>query len=113
MYKPQITTVLSISHRATGIVLSAGLYALGISQLLVNTNWANQLVSLQAICPNTFLAAKLAIIGSFYYHSFNGLRHSAWDLGKGYQLKHLYTTGYLVLALTVIATVLTATTLNV
>lgn len=107
MYKPQITTVLSLTHRTTGIVLSGALYSLGISQLLINDSWANQLTGLYGICPNVYLAAKLALVGSFYYHLFNGVRHLAWDLGKGYELKQLYATGYLVLLLSVIATVVT------
>lgn len=107
MYKPQITTVLSITHRMTGIGLSVPLYALGISQLMVNTNWSNQLVELQSICPNTFLAVKLLIVSSFYYHLFNGVRHLSWDLGKGYQLKQLYASGYTVIVLSLIATIIT------
>lgn len=106
-YKPQVTTVLSITHRGTGLCLSTALYAFGVSQFLVNNNWSNQLVSLQSICPNVFLATKFLIIGSFYYHALNGVRHLAWDLGKGFQLKQLYASGYAVILLSVILTAIT------
>uniref|UniRef100_A0A6M2E4B8 Putative succinate dehydrogenase cytochrome b subunit n=1 Tax=Amblyomma tuberculatum TaxID=48802 RepID=A0A6M2E4B8_9ACAR len=37
------------------------------------------------------------------YHTFNGMRHMAWDLGLGFGLKELYATGYFVLALSLAA----------
>lgn len=106
-YQPQLTWLLSLTHRATGLGLSGGLYAFGISQLLVNNNWANQLTSLQAFCPNTFLAAKFLIVSSFYFHLFNGVRHLSWDLGKGFQLKQLYASGYAVLILSAVLSAIT------
>ena len=105
--KPQITTILSLTHRTTGLALTAPLYAMGIAQLIVNNHWANQLIYLQANCPNVFLAAKLLIVSSFYYHLLNGMRHLAWDLGKGYELKLLYASGYAVILISLILTAIT------
>lgn len=43
----------------------------------------------------------LFILGtSLAFHTFNGVRHLAWDYGYGFKLKQLYTTGYVVLGLT-------------
>lgn len=33
----------------------------------------------------------------FAFHSFNGVRHLIWDLGKELTLKGVYRTGYIVL----------------
>jgi succinate dehydrogenase (ubiquinone) cytochrome b560 subunit len=49
------------------------------------------------------LKAPLAAAASF--HSFNGLRHLAWDWGYAMSLKGVYNTAYAVLAATAVSTV--------
>jgi len=44
--------------------------------------------------------------GALFFHLFNGIRHLAWDMGWGYELKQVYTSGYAVLVLTALATVI-------
>lgn len=108
IYKPQITTILSITHRISGIGLGLPLYAMGIAQLFNNQPWAMQVDALQAACPAAFAAFKLAVIAGISYHTFNGVRHLCWDLGHGFSLKQLYTSGYLVIVLSIAATILGA-----
>lgn len=43
------------------------------------------------------VATKFAIAMPFTFHSFNGLRHLSWDLGKTFQNKTVITTGYVML----------------
>ena len=44
---------------------------------------------------------------SLFYHLCNGIRHLAWDIGWGFELKTVYATGWTVvaasLALTLVA----------
>ena len=96
VYKPQLTSVLSILHRITGI-------GLGIGTLLL----AWWLVS-AAYGPDHFEAAqsfigscfgRLLLFGftfSLFYHLCNGIRHLFWDAGWGFQLKTAYASGWLV-----------------
>ena len=99
-YRPQITSVLSILHRATGIALSVG------SLLLV---W--WLVAIEAggrvfAATSWLLASSLGIAllagwsVAFFYHLSNGVRHLAWDAGYGFDIKSAYRSGYAVLAMT-------------
>lgn len=70
IYKPQMTTVLSISHRFTGLGLSVLLYAGGISALASQqTNFAQVIQSIQSsVSPSLLLALKvLAGIESIGY----------------------------------------------
>lgn len=96
IYRPQLTSVLSITHRGTGVALCVGLLAL--------TYW---LVSL-AIGPAAYAQAQ-AIAGSFFgrlllflwtfaffYHLANGIRHLFWDAGMGLDLETAYATGKIV-----------------
>lgn len=106
IYKPQITSVLSILHRATGIVL-------GIGTLLL-TYW---LVA-AAAGPEAYALAQ-AIIGSWFgllclfgwtaalfYHLCNGIRHLFWDAGYGYELETVDKSGWMVLIATGVLTIL-------
>ena len=58
-----------------------------------------------------FLASWLGIlilIGftvALFYHFCNGLRHLAWDAGRGFELPAMHRNGWLVVAGTVILTV--------
>jgi succinate dehydrogenase cytochrome b556 subunit len=42
------------------------------------------------------------------YHLLNGVRHLAWDLGKGFKIPELYKSGYVVLGLSVISALVLA-----
>ncbi|RWS07296.1 mitochondrial complex succinate-ubiquinone oxidoreductase subunit C-like protein [Dinothrombium tinctorium] len=100
---PPLTTVLSISHRLTGLSLSVLVYGWGISEIYARSNFAQQLDMLQATFPSSFLATiKFLVITSFAFHFLNGIRHLAWDMGYGFTLKELYLSGYVVLSITLI-----------
>ncbi len=43
---------------------------------------------------------------AFCYHLCNGIRHLFWDMGKGFELKDLYFSGYMVLGLSSVLTLL-------
>lgn len=108
IYKPQLTSVLSIMHRFTGMALSSSVL------LLCWAVWALRSGSDQYDCllhNLTTWYGKTFLIGlafSFNYHLLNGVRHLVWDAGKGYDLKTVYKSGILVLAGALILTVVTA-----
>ena len=104
VYRPQITSVLSITHRATGIVLSLGTVLLVL--------W----VMAAAAGPDTYAIAQacagswlgyLFLFGysaSLFYHLLNGIRHLFWDAGYGFELETVTRTGWAVLVGTVVLT---------
>lgn len=106
VYKPQLTSTLSIFHRITGVGVSAVLYAGGIGALFYKGYSVPDFLQLvqDYIHPFLITATKTAIGGSLIYHTLNGVRHLIWDVGYGFQLKHLYLSGYIVVALTAIGT---------
>lgn len=106
IYKPQLTSTLSILHRATGLGASAVLYAGGIAALFSTSHNFPEIVGIiQNTVPHSLLlVTKTALGGSIIYHTLNGIRHLVWDMGYGFQLKHLYISGYVVVALTAIGT---------
>ena len=105
IYRPQITSVLSITHRATGVVLSLGALFLVI--------W----LVMAASGPEGFDAAQ-AYAGSWlgyiflfgfsvclFYHLLNGIRHLFWDLGHGFELETVTRTGWAVVIGSILLTV--------
>ena len=53
------------------------------------------------------------LVGTVWYHTLNGIRHLAWDLGYGYGIPDMYRTGWAVLAGTAVMTALTVIVLLV
>jgi succinate dehydrogenase (ubiquinone) cytochrome b560 subunit len=110
IYKFQLTSMLSITHRATGMGLGVLLYAFGVNACLSNnTNWTRQLEWMHSVLPSWSLySLKVIIATSLGYHFVNGIRHLLWDMGYGFSLKELYSSGYFVIGITVIMAVLAA-----
>src|SRR5262245_19672260 len=104
VYRWQLTSVMSILHRATGIALSVGAIYLAI--------W----VMCAALKPDTYAAFQgfnTSILGrlllggwlfSAFYHLCNGIRHLFWDAGYGFEIKDAYRSGWVVVAVSLIAT---------
>ena len=93
IYKWQISSLLSITHRIVGVVniLAITLICFWIISLLLGE--ANYL-SLQLILKSFF--GKFLIISlcwTFSFHILNEIRHLAWDLGYGFDLKISKITG--------------------
>ena len=104
VYTWQLTSVLSILHRATGIALAVGALYLAL--------WVMCAMSPQAYSHfqsfNTSLLGRFVLGGwlfSAFYHLCNGIRHLFWDAGYGFELKDAYRSGWLVVGVSLIATV--------
>ena len=105
VYKPQLTSVLSITHRATGIALAVGTLLL-VCWLLAAATGESAFEDVQAF--NGSWIGKLLLFGwsyALFYHMCNGLRHLFWDAGKGLELETAYMTGRLVVAASIVLTV--------
>lgn len=86
---------LSILHRVTGVALSIG--------LLLFAYWLVALSSgrdayEQARVVFAHPLTKAALIGfsfAFFYHLLNGVRHLAWDTGRGLERKSARMSGWI------------------
>lgn len=108
VYRPQLTSVLSIMHRLTGIGLSAGLLVLIYWLYALNSGpfaYARLIAFMQT---KPFAVLLVLWIFAFYYHLANGLRHLVWDIGRGFELKQVYASGWLVVGLASVATAVSA-----
>ena len=106
IYKPQITSVLSISHRLSGIFLSLGLLAMFAFVLLLGMG--QNYYELWKYFSNS-LIGELILMGwvvALFFHMFNGVRHLFWDYGLGLSLSVAKWTGILVCVATIVISVL-------
>lgn len=104
IYRPQITSVLSILHRITGVALSAGLL-LGVWWFLAAATGDGYFAVVDGLV--TSWIGTLVMLGSLWalmYHFCNGIRHLYWDTGKGFELETVRKTGQAVIAGSVILT---------
>lgn len=106
VYAPQLTSILSILNRLTGLALSAGT-ALLVWWLVAAATGPRAFGTVQAFVaspPGLFLLFGWTV--ALFYHFFAGLRHLAWDAGYGYDLRHTHATGWAVVIATAAATLL-------
>jgi len=105
VYRPQITTVLSITHRATGIVLSLGCVFLVLWLLAAAAG--PRTFEIAQDCAGSALGYVFLFVFSvaLFYHLLNGIRHLFWDMGHGFEMETATRTGW---AVVVGAVVLTA-----
>lgn len=98
IYKPQLTSMLSISHRLTGLALGLGTLFL-VWWLIAAATGDAAFATAQAFFGSWL--GLLLLFGwtySFFFHLCNGVRHLMWDTGHGLDLHTAYTTGWAVLA---------------
>lgn len=96
VYKVQITSLLSILHRGTGLVLYGGTVIWAFWFIALGAG-AQNYEKIQALLLSPF--GLLILLGwsfSFFYHLCNGIRHLMWDLGVGYELPMVRMTGWIV-----------------
>jgi succinate dehydrogenase / fumarate reductase cytochrome b subunit len=107
IYKPQLTTALSIFHRLTGVALSVG--------TLLLVWWLVAAASSDAAYASAsgFMRSPIGYLLLFgwtvalWYHFCSGIRHLVWDAGFGFELPQVHASGKAVLLGTVALTMLT------
>jgi succinate dehydrogenase / fumarate reductase, cytochrome b subunit len=105
IYRPQLTSVLSISHRVTGIVLSVGAPLL-VFWLIAAAAGPQAYLALQNVLQSSI--GEILLFGwtfSLFFHLCNGIRHLVWDAGHGFELRTIYASGWSVVAASAVLTV--------
>jgi len=106
IYKPQITSILSIMHRITGFALATA--AIFVTLYLFSA-------STSVHCFEHLEKFRASMLGhvmffgwlfSFVYHFLSGVRHIKWDSGSGIEMKSVYRSGWILILGSVILTLL-------
>ena len=102
IYKPQITSLLSITHRITGFGLNLALILLSlwiISFGLGSDVYANFVSIFETIFVK--IVVYFIVLG-ISYHALNGIRHILWDFGFMISNKAASISGVVIIISTIV-----------
>lgn len=103
IYKPQISSVLSIGHRLTGIGLFVVLSAFCWWFVL----WVfSKFEPYYMECLDSWIVKFALLVASFiyFYHLCTGIRHLIWDAGWGFSISSVNWTGWIAIAASLLLT---------
>lgn len=113
IYRPQLTSVLSIANRITGLILS--LYAVVLVAWLVAAADGPHAYAMAQVVMQSWVGQILLFGGafSFFLHLCGGIRHLVWDAGYGFDLGAIYASGWTVVGASIALTLITWITASV
>ena len=97
VYRPQLTSMMSIAHRASGIALTTGTVVLA-GWLIALAQGAETYAMLAGWLTHPL--GQFVLFGysaALIYHALNGIRHLGWDIGYGLTIPEVYRNGHIVL----------------
>tara|TARA_B110000914_G_scaffold211109_1_gene210860 strand:+ start:149 stop:535 length:387 start_codon:yes stop_codon:yes gene_type:complete len=106
IYRWHISSLLSITHRIAGVVNLLALILMFFWLLTFSLSESSYELFLLAI--NSFFG-KFILIGftwSMSFHIFSGIRHLAWDMGYGFEIKTANISGILVILSSLVTTII-------
>jgi succinate dehydrogenase / fumarate reductase cytochrome b subunit len=104
IYKPQITSTLSILHRLTGVALGVGTLFL-MWWLVAAASGPDYYAMVQGWLVS--FIGRILLLGftfALFYHLCNGIRHLFWDMGHGYDVDVAARNGWIVVVASVVLT---------
>jgi succinate dehydrogenase / fumarate reductase, cytochrome b subunit len=105
IYRPQLTSVLSILNRITGILLSACAFVL-VVWLVAAARGPQTFAPVQAAIASWI--GQIVLFGAtfaFFLHLCGGIRHLVWDTVHGFELRSIYISGWAIVAASVVLTI--------
>lgn len=106
IYRWQLTSVMSILHRATGIALAAGGILL-VWWLVAAASGPEAYSAVQNFLGSWLgVALLLGWSAALFYHLCNGIRHLVWDSGHALDRRSTYWGGWAVVTATAVLTVI-------
>jgi succinate dehydrogenase / fumarate reductase cytochrome b subunit len=105
IYRPQLTSVLSILNRITGNILSACAAVLVVWLVAAATGPQTYAVMHRAIGSWIGQIILLGATFAFFLHLCGGIRHLVWDTVHGFELRSIYISGWVVVAASIALTV--------
>ena len=106
IYRWQISSLVSITHRISGVINLLALILIFFWLLILSFGENNYELFLSVV--NSFFG-KFILIGftwSMIFHVLSGVRHLVWDLGYGFEIKTANISGILVILSSLVATII-------
>ena len=104
VYRPQLTSMMSITHRATGVALTTGTLALAAWLVAVALGGESYAMMAAVVAHPLGQFVLFGYSAALIYHALNGIRHLSWDRGFGLTIPEVYRSGHFVLFFTFLLT---------
>jgi succinate dehydrogenase / fumarate reductase, cytochrome b subunit len=106
VYRPMLSTAMSIFHRITGVALFFGsiLFVWWLSAAAYSDSYFNLVQTIFASWIG--LIILFGFTWALIHHMLGGLRHLLWDTGKGFELQTVENLARLNLIGSIVLTVL-------
>ena len=106
IYRWHVSSLLSITHRIVGVINLLALIL--IFYWLVVLSFGESNYESFLLIVNSFFG-KFILIGftwSMSFHILSGIRHLAWDLGYGFEIKTANISGIIVIICSLVLTII-------
>src|SRR5271156_410931 len=94
IYRWQIGNSLSILHRATGVALALGLFALCYWLGFLAGGEQSYAAAAKILASPLGLLFLMGWTFAFLFHLLNGVRHLFWDVGYGFERTQRHASGW-------------------
>ena len=84
VYRLPLTGIVSMTHRMTGVLLTAGLMLFVVSLALIQCGASSYNAMQDFIQQPLVEIAIWLMVYALFFHLCHGIRHLIWDLGKSY-----------------------------
>lgn len=100
IYKPQITSLISITHRISGVFLGCSNIMFGLNAIFNPYDFSHIITMVEGfgLSDGSLFVMRTMLAYPMSYHVSTGLRHLLWATGQFLTLKEVYITGYTALA---------------
>ena len=105
IYRWHISSLLSITHRISGVINLLALILIFFWLLILSFGESNY--ELFLIVINSFFG-KFILIGftwSMCFHILSGVRHLVWDMGYGFEIKTANISGIILIIFSLVLTI--------
>ena len=106
IYRWQISSLLSITHRISGVINLLALILIFfwlVTLILGENNYESFLLMINSFFGKFIL---IGFVWSMCFHILSGIRHLIWDLGYGFEIKTANISGIIVIVSSLVLTVL-------
>ena len=107
IYRLPLTALLSVAHRATGVVLGLGALILVLVLAAAANSPETYAIIYRHLATWYGQVFLLGLTFSLYLHFCNGIRHLFWDVGIGFELDTVDRTAKLAIFVSIVFTVAT------
>ncbi|MVT64887.1 succinate dehydrogenase, cytochrome b556 subunit [Bradyrhizobium pachyrhizi] len=94
IYRPQLTSVLSIANRISGVVITIGAVGLVLWLLAAAAGPDAYAYARGLLSSSLGQCGLLVLLFAFFFHLCSGIRHLVWDAGYGFNLSAIYESGW-------------------